>query len=340
MNVRPDTYVLCVDDFVAVSTGRDWAVLLSVQHGIVSREQALRAGLTRWQIEHRLATGAWQRVHPGVYATFSGLPSRDARLWAAVRWAGEAALLSYETAAEVHGIIDKPAGAVIHVTVPLRRRPAQHRQVRGIVVHRSDQSQAHFAGPFGLPRTRIQDTVLDLVAAAPTFDCGYAWISRSVSRHLVTTAELRSALTARRKIRWRSWLDDALDDARDGIDSSLERRYLLDVERAHGLPKSQHQARRQVNGKAHYRDNWYSAYRVVVEVDGPAYHRNERVQLDKDRDNRNLALDDVRTFRFGPVAVTEGACSTAAMVAATLQRNGWAGSPHPCRRRSCTVGRR
>jgi hypothetical protein len=191
-----------------------------------------------------------------------------------------------------------------------------------------------------LPRTTIEDTVLDLVAAAPTFDRGYAWVARSVSRQLVTTAELRDALVGRRKVRWRSWLDDALDDARDGVDSSLERRYLLDVERAHGLPKSQHQARRQLDGKTHYRDNWYAGYQVVVEVDGPSYHQNERVQLDKDRDNRNLARDDVRTFRFGPVAVTEHACETAAMVAATLRRNGWAGRPRPCRRPDCAVGRR
>ena len=121
--------------------------------------------------------------------------------------------------------------------------------------------------------------------------------------------------------------------------SSLERRYVRDVERAHGLPKSKHQARRQFGSKAHYRDNWYDAYRLVVEIDGPSYHQNEQVQLDKNRDNVNLALDDVRTHRFGPVAVTERVCETAAMVAATLQRSGWQGSPHPCRRPNCVVGR-
>jgi hypothetical protein len=73
----------------------------------------------------------------------------------------------------VHGIIDKPVGSSIHVTVPLSRRPTQHRPTRGIVIHRSNQSQQLFLGPFKLPRTRIEDTVLDLVAAAPTFDHAY-----------------------------------------------------------------------------------------------------------------------------------------------------------------------
>jgi hypothetical protein len=319
--------------------GRSWATLLSVQHGIADREQALHAGFSRWQIEHRLTSGVWQRVYPGVYATFSGLLPRDARLWSAVLRAGAGAMVSHETAAEVHGIVDKPVGANIHITVPVSRRPLQHRPTRGIIIHRSDQSQQQLLGPFNLPRTRIEDTVLDLVAAAPTFDHAYTWIVRSVSRKLVTVDALRAALATRRRIRWRTWLTDALEDAQSGVYSSLERRYVRDVERAHRLPKSQRQARRQLNGKIQYRDNSYPDYRVVVEIDGPAYHQNERVQLDKDRDNVNLALDDVKTHRFGPVGVTEEACKTAALVIATLQRNGWQGSPRPCRRPDCSVGR-
>src|SRR5258708_6974659 len=232
--------------------GRSWAVLLSVQHGIVDREQARNAGFARWQVDHRLAKGAWQRVYPGVYATFSGPLSRDARLWAAVRRAGPGAMLSHETAAEVQGIIDSPLGSVIHVTVPLTRRPAQHRPAHGIFIHRSGQSQAQFLGPFMLPRTRVEDTVLDLVAAAPTFDHAYAWIARAVSRKQVSVAALRLALSARGRIRWRGWLLDALEDAEDGVYSSLERRYVRDVERAHGLPRSEHQARRSLDGKIQY----------------------------------------------------------------------------------------
>ena len=317
--------------------GNTWEVLLSVQRGIVDREQVLSAGYSRWQVEHRLASGAWQRIYPGVYATFSGPLSREARLWAAVRRVGAGAMLSHETAAELHGVIDAPLGSLIHVTVPLTRRPAQHRPTRGVIIQRSDQSRVQSLGPFTIPRTTIEDTVLDLVAAAPTFDQAYAWIARAVSRKLVTVAALRAALERRSRVRWRQWLIDALADAENGVYSSLERRYVRDVERAHGLPRSEHQARRLLDGKVQYRDNWYPRYRVVVEIDGPDYHQNERVQLDKDRDNRNLALDDVKTHRFGPVGVTERACQSAALIATTLRRNGWQGFPHPCRRPDCAV---
>jgi hypothetical protein len=320
-------------------TQGEWLALMSVQHGVVDRDQARRAGFSDRQISHRLDSGRWQRIHPGVYATFSGRLSRSASLWAAVRWAGEGAMLSHETAAEVHGIIDRPLGESIHITVPMRRRPAQLRPARGITVHRSDQSRTQFAGPFKLPRTRIEDTVLDLVSTAPDFDQGYAWISRAVTRRLVTVGALRAALAERSRVRWRRWLNDSFAEVRNGVLSPLELRYVRDVERAHGLPASQHQARRQLDGRVHYKDNWYREYRLAVEIDGPAYHQNEQVQRDNDRDNMNLAADDVKTFRFGPVAVTEQACETAAMVAVTLQRNGWPGSPRPCRRSACVIGR-
>ena len=291
------------------------------------------------RIQHRLTSGKWQRVYEGVYATFSGPLSREAWLWAAVRRAGDGAMLSHQTAAEVQGLIDRPASGDIHLTVATRRRPVQRKPVRGIVIHRSDQSRPQFPNSWKLPRTRVEDTVLDLVSAAATFEQGYAWIARAVSRDLVTIAMLRAALADRRRIRWRAWLADALEDSREGVNSPLELRYVRDVERAHGLPEAQRQARRTLGGRTHYKDNWYAEYRVAVEIDGPAYHQGDRAAADKDRDNLNLAADAAQTFRFGPVGVTERACESAALVAATLRRNGWTGIPHPCHRPGCTVSR-
>ena len=319
---------------------REWLMLLDAQCGIADRWQALSLGFTVSRIQHRLTSGRWRRVYEGVYATFSGPLSREARLWAAVRRAGDGAMLSHETAAEVQGLIDKPASADIHLTVAIRRLPVQGKPVRGIVIHRSDQSRPQFpGGSWKLPRTRIEDTVLNLVASAATFEHGYSWIARAVSRDLVTVARLRAALADRTRIRWRAWLTEALDDSRDGVGSPLERRYVRDVEHAHGLPEAQRQARRTLGGRTHYKDNWYAGYHVAVEIDGPAYHQGDRAEADKDRDNLNLAADATQTFRFGPVGVTERACESAALVAVTLRRNGWTGTPHPCHRPGCPVTR-
>ncbi len=311
-------------------------MLRDSQCGIVDRSQARQAGFSVRQIEHRVNSGKWRRVYPGVYATFTGPLPREARLWAALRRAGEGAMLSHETAAELHGLIDKPVSNV-HITVPSRRRPAQRKALRGVAIHRSDQSRPQLPITWKLPRTRVEDTVLDLIDAAPTFDDAYTWISRALSRRCTTADMLRSALAARNRIRWRNELSAALDDADEGIYFVLERRYARDVERAHGLPKAQRQARRQLDGKTHYKDNWYAEYRVCVELDGTTYHQNEQIQKDKRRDNLNLFRDGAQTYRFGPPDVTELACQSAAMVASTLRRSGWDGKPHPCRRPGCAL---
>ena len=316
---------------------RLWLMLLDVQSGIVDRSQAKQAGFSDRQIWHRLKSGRWQRVHEGVYATFAGPLPRDARLWAALRRAGEGALLSHETAAEVHSLIDKPASKAIHITVPPRRRPVQRGSIRGVVIHRSGASRPQLPIAWKLPRTRIEDTVLDLIDAAPTFQDAYGWIARGISRDLTTVSMLRAALATRRRARYRAELAIAFGESDDGVHSGLELQYARDVERAHGLPSAQRQYRHEIAGRVHYRDNWYAEYRVCVEVDGPAYHRDEQVWRDKRRDNLNLAEDGAETFRFGPLEVTELACESAGMVAAALARNGWKGTPHPCRRAGCAL---
>jgi hypothetical protein len=69
----------------------------------------------------------------------------------------------------------------------------------------------------------VDDTVLDLVAKARTFDDAYAWISRAIGRRLTSPQSLSKALVRRSRIRWRAWIAGALQDAADGVHSPLER---------------------------------------------------------------------------------------------------------------------
>jgi predicted transcriptional regulator of viral defense system len=141
-----------------------WRGQIQHQAGVVSRQQALDAGFSEKAIEWRLRRGMWQRLHAGAYATFSGKPSREGRLWAAVLHVGPGAVLSHETAAEIHRLTDK-VSARIHVSVPIERRPGQHTKIRGVVIHRSRGLVAEWQPPWHLPRTTVEDTVLDLIAA-------------------------------------------------------------------------------------------------------------------------------------------------------------------------------
>ena len=106
-----------------------------LQCGIVSRSQAIAAGMPPGSVRSKLRTGCWLQVHRGVYATFTGPLPREAQLWAAVLYAGSGAVLSHESAGELQHLVDRPCG-VIHVTVPASRRVTP---VPGLVIHISDQ---------------------------------------------------------------------------------------------------------------------------------------------------------------------------------------------------------
>ena len=132
------------------------AEIVRWQTGAISRQQLLDAGLSTKLIERRLMHGRWQKLYRGVYAAFSGPPGRDTWLWAAVLRAGQGAVLSYLTAAELHGLLDSPAEAIF-VTVPSSRRIT----TRGIIVRTSSRvGQARQPGREP-PRTSVEETVLD-----------------------------------------------------------------------------------------------------------------------------------------------------------------------------------
>jgi very-short-patch-repair endonuclease len=306
-----------------------WLSQLQGQSGVVSRQQAVDAGFTAKAIDWRLRSGAWRRMYTGAYATFTGDSSREARLWAAVMRAGPGAALSHETAAEIHGLTDKPS-ARIHISVPAERRPGQHREIPGVIVHRSRCLVPEWQPPWHLPRTTVEDTVLDLVTAARTFDDAYAWISCAVGRRRTTPQLLSKALAGRSRMRWRVWVTAALQDAADGVHSPLERNYVYGVERAHGLPKAQRQAKRRHGSGNRYLDNLYEEYGVCVELDGAAAHPAEGRWRDTHRDNANY-VQGTGTLRYGWTDVTENHCQTAADVAIVLRRHGWKGTIRPCR---------
>jgi hypothetical protein len=94
------------------------------QASVIASWQADGAGLDPAARKNRLRYGDWQRLHRGVYATFTGSPAREAQLWGALLRAGPDAVLSHYTAAERHGLISRPSAA-IHLTVPMCRNPAR-----------------------------------------------------------------------------------------------------------------------------------------------------------------------------------------------------------------------
>jgi len=180
------------------------------------------------------------------------------------------------------------------------------------------------------PQTRVEDTVLDLTDAARDERGVIDVVLRACQRRLTTAARINLRAAGRKRMRWRRLVDEVLADVREGVQSALERRYLRDVERAHGLPGGRRNAGEGRPGRRRYRDVRYPRLGLVVELDGRAAHPEEWKEHDDLRDNELVAADGTVTLRYGWRAVTADACATAAQVARVLRTNGWRGAMTTC----------
>jgi very-short-patch-repair endonuclease len=309
--------------------------LLATQGKTIASRQGPIAGVDARAMRGRASSGRWQRLQRGVFATFSGDPARETMLWAALLRAGPDAVLSHQTAAERHGLTDVPSQLIV-ITVPAARHPARKGVIPGVVIRRSDAIERTRHPAMLPPCTRVEDTVLDLIQVARTFDDAYAWICRAIGRRRTTADRIRQAMDARKKMRWRREISLALGDAGDGALSVLEYRYVRRVERPHGLPTARRQARIRQSTGNRYLDNLYEGYGVCVELDGTAAHPEDEQWQDKRRDNLNT-VSGLATLRFGFPELGDHRCESASQVATVLRDHGWAGSPHACTRPSCTL---
>jgi very-short-patch-repair endonuclease len=308
------------------------AGLVKLQCGIITADQAQAAGLSRGILRSRVRHGRWQRIQRGVYATFSGELSRAAIMWAAVLGAGPGAMLSHRSAAEMDKLTDERS-ALVHVTIPAERRAVPR---PGVVLHRSRRA-AEAAHPAQTPpRTRIEETILDLAEAATTVDDMAGWVTKGLGRRLTTREKLAAAARRRPLSHWRRELAELLSDDMAGVHSALEFRYVRDVERPHGLPAAARQLRFRDQGRSGYRDVLYDEYGVAIELDGRIAHPAESRWRDIRRDNA-AAADGITTLRFGWLDITSDPCAVAAQITRALRQRGYP-SGRPCRP-GCPVGR-
>jgi hypothetical protein len=299
--------------------------LAELQRGIVSWNQVLAAGLSPEIVRRRVASGRWQRLHHGVYAVFTGPADRQANLWAAVLRAGQGAALSYQTAAELDGLLDK-ASSVIHVTVPASRRVTA---VKDVVVHyKLDIERARHPARLP-PRTRLEETVLDLSDTCCDVVSAIDWLARAMGRRLTTQAQLSEAVSQRKQLRWRADITAVLSPELAGIHSGLEYRYFRYVEKPHALPTSQRQSPAMRGRRRAYLDVLYQDYGLIIELDGQVAHPGDTRWADIRRDNAG-AVEGVITLRYGYRDLVASPCLVAAQVSDVLKLRGWPGTPRPC----------
>ncbi len=264
------------------------------QRGTISRAQLLAIDVTRRGIERRLADGRLHRLFLGVFLVGHAVPPLLARETAALIACGSGCFLSHRTAGAIWAL-DAPPGTA----APLRGRPAAAlpatprnplvdvtstrsgpRGQRGLRVHRvqrldaADSRMRH-----GLPLTAPARTLLDLASVLSAQELADT-VERARVLRLVTGAHIRTAMQRTPGRRGAPALRRLLVDEPTMTRSKAERRLLTLVARA-GLPRPA----TNVPLHGHEVDLLWRAQRLVVEVDGYAYHAHrEAFERDRRRD--------------------------------------------------------
>jgi len=295
--------------------------LLRHQDGMVSRRQVLAAGGTENDIERLIRRRAWTRVHAGVYVDHTGALTWNQSAWAAVLLLAPAAL-SGGSALRAHGIRGHDGQSCIEVAVPATRHLVAREGIRVVRLARFAEVAQLNLSP---PRIRIEAALLRVASSARREDEAAAVLGDGCQSGRTIARRLHAELAVSGRIPRRALIEDVLADVAEGAMSALERRYLRDVERAHGLPR----ADRQSLGPGVVRDVEYRRWRLRLELDGRFGHEwssGRWDDLDRDVDS---AVDGHLTVRLGWRQVLEP-CRLADRMARILVAQGWSGRPKPC----------
>ncbi|MBP6995589.1 MAG: hypothetical protein KBB39_05535 [Phycicoccus sp.] len=299
------------------------ATLARRQHGVIARAQAL-VELTPEQVRWRLDSGAWVRVHPGVYRSAPVTLTWRGRAQAALLYYGPGAALGLESAAYLWGINDVEP-AMVHVDLP---HGSQHVRRPGIRLRR--RRRLATVNRRGFLVAAAAHCVIDLGdAPAADRDDAIAVAARAVQRRVVTVDELAGELAARRTHRHRRALELALGVVAQGAESGLEVAFHLGVLRAHGLPPMEMAVPDTAGGGGIRRDFLDRDRGIVVETDGHLGHDNAQRRTDNRRDRATAARGGV-TLRTDWVEVQFTPCAVAADVAGEQRARGWSGEARSC----------
>ena len=247
------------------------ARLAAAQRGAVSREQLLILGLSRGAVDRRVQAGRLHRLHRGVFAVGRSDLQPLGREIAALLACGPGATLSHFSAAHVWGF-GRPRDGLVDVVVRTKGRDQA-----GIAAHRDALAPAEVRVRAHLRVTSPARTLLSLAGAVSQSELEQM-VGSAIRQSLTTTEELQAASATRRRGARR--LREVVEDGPAFTRSEAERRF-LDLVRRSGLPRP------DVNATiaGHEVDFAWREQRVVVEVDGVAFHSDRRtIEHDHERD--------------------------------------------------------
>lgn len=274
--------------------------------GVITLAQAKRLGLSEQAVMRRQRSGRWRRCGPGVYFVNDRPFTDSARIRAAVWSYGVRAAASGLAAAWWHEAT-KYAPEFVEVTVP---RSSNGRRRRGTRLRRRDLAHADIVERNGL---RVTALPLTVVEAAVRRGGGAKLMDSALQRNV----DLRQLWRAHLRNKGRHGSPAArrlLQAASDGARSEAER-LLVKLLRQAGI----------TGWKTNYPIGGYNVdfafpkEKVVIEVDGWAFHSDPEA-FAKDRKRQNaIALLGYQVLRFTWLDLTEYPQRVIAEIAAAIR---------------------
>ncbi|HWH28732.1 MAG TPA: hypothetical protein VNU26_07175 [Mycobacteriales bacterium] len=283
-----------------------WEEVLAQQHGVLSRAQALGAGMSRRAWAWRHDSGRWSALLPGVALSHLGTPDDEQIGWGAVVHCGSGSAVTGDWALLLQGF--RSTARPTRVDVAVTEGRAVRRAVLRAGDDRLDVVPRQVRRPSGLvhpvrrpPVVRLPTAVLHAVAVAPT-DRAAEWrVAAVVQQRLTTPAHLRTALEHQPRLRRRRLVAAVLADVEQGAHSGSELDFLRLLREAGLPPPDRLQRPVRANGKR-YLDAWWERQRVAAEIDGA--HHVEVGQWDDDVLRHNAVVLAERTDRVLPLRFT------------------------------------
>lgn len=307
---------------------RATARLAGKQYGVISARQLHALGFSEGAIKRRLRAGRLHRVHRGVYLVGHDVAADGALEMAALLACGHGSVVSHRSAARLWGL---PPFATWRAPIELTVTARDPGKKSGIGIHRVRRlDRGDTRRIRGIPITSPARTLLDLAGVVPLEALETAF-AEARARRLVRDRDVAAQLARGRGRRGAAALRRLLNqESGPALTRSEAERRLLRLVRAAALPTP------EVNVKVgrSERDFLWRRERMVVEVNGYAYHSDKRAfERDRERD-ATLVADGYAVIRVtwrklvsNPEAVI--ARIAAALAVRSADRETWAAPRGP-----------
>jgi hypothetical protein len=284
----------------------------------LSRSQLLALGVSRWQVVAEVRAGRWAAHRRQTVATHTGELTEPAIWWSAIFEVGPGAALDGSTALRAAGL--RAFEDALHVSTPKSSRP---RRPRDVVVHETRRRRPDDLIAVGLPRVRPPIAAIRAALWARSDRQAALVLATSVQQRITTPEALAEAFSDVRRHRRRTFIGQILADLANGAQSIGELDFARLCRKA-GLPEPDRQTLRRGPDGVFHLDSTWSAYDVVVEIEG--LHHLEAVQALADASRQNeLTIGHDRVLRIPVIGLRIAPDHYLTQVARLLRAGGWLG---------------